>query len=499
MQTPVALLSLIKEKWFNVAAFSVLFITLGLWGYTGNYLVLAAPVGFLFFLLLGLNWKTAYWLFLFTIPASIQINFAGETMSITLPDQPIMWGLLLVLVVIWARNPRLLPQWWWRDKIVFIAVLQFFWLIVSVACSKVLFFSLKFLLAKSWLMACYFILPVFIFTDKKDFITGFKMLLIPTLITVIIIVIHHAALGFRFNKVQMSLEFLGQSLYYNHVDYSSVTSMLFPLLLIALSLTRGRNPFLRWGIVGIIVIFTAGIAFAQTRAAYIAVFFGIAVGLAIRLKLVNFIMPTIYALLVVMLVFMIPNNKFLDFRPDYNSTYMHKDFASHMIATLRGKDMSSMERVYRWIAAIRMSKANPLTGVGPRGFYFYYKPYAVTAFRTYVSRNPEQSTTHNYYLYMLVEQGWPAMLLYALLIPAIFAKAQKVYHRFSDRFYRAVTVGLAMTIGAGFINNFFSELIETHKVGALFYLPVALLIILDKKSRDMESAKMADTPRPVTE
>jgi hypothetical protein len=90
---------------------------------------------------------------------------------------------------------------------------------------------------------------------------------------------------------------------------------------------------------------------------------------------------------------------------------------------------------------------------------------------------------------MLVEQGWPAMLLYTLFIPLIFAKAQRVYYRFKDSFYRHITIGLAMTVAAGFINNFFSELIETHKVGALFYIPVALLIILDQKSKEMEAAE----------
>lgn len=477
---------LLKNKWLTFASLSVLFLTVALFAYTSNYLVLAAPFAFLFFILLGLNWKTAYWIFLFTIPFSIQMSFAGDTLSLTLPDQPIMWCLLGVFVVLLAKDPKLMPQWWWKDKITFVAVLQFFWLMVAVACSQMLFFSVKFLLAKTWIMVCFFMLPVFIFREKKDFIIGFKLLLIPTLITVIIILIHHALLGFRFEKVQMSLAFLGQSLYYNHVDYSSVTSMLFPLLLVAFSLTKHRSWATRGGLIVIILIFIAGIIFAQTRAAYIAVFFGLAVGIAIRLKLVNLIMPTIYALIILLFAYMIPNNKYMDFRPDYNKTYMHKEFTDHLIATFRGKDMSSMERVYRWIATVRMSTDYPLTGVGPRAFYFYYKPYAVSSFQTYVSRNKEQSTTHNYYLYMLAEQGWPAMLLYALLIPLLFAKAQKVYHRFKDKFWRAVTIGLAMTIAAGFINNFFSELIETHKVGALFYIPVALLIILDRKSKVLE-------------
>ena len=483
---------LLKNKWLSIAMLSVILLTVALFAYTGNYLVLAAPFGVFYAVLLGLNWKTAYWMFLFTIPFSIQLSFAGDTMSLTLPDQPLMWCFLGLFFVLWARKPDLLPKWWWKDKITFIAVMQFLWLIVAVVCSKMLFFSFKFLLVKSWIMVCYFILPVFIFTDKRDYIRGFKLLLIPTLLTVVIILIHHAMLGFRFNKVQMSLAFLGQSLYYNHVDYSSVTSMLFPLLLVAYSLTSKRSLATRGGLLLIIAIFIAGIIFAQTRAAYVAVFFAIAVGLAIRVKLVNIIMPTIYALIILLFCYMIPNNKYMEFRPDYNKTYMHKEFTDHLIATFRGKDMSSMERVYRWIATVRMSTDYPLTGVGPRAFYFYYKPYAVSSFQTYVSRNKEQSTTHNYYLYMLAEQGYPAMLLYALLIPMLFAKAQKVYHRFKDKFWRAVTIGLAMTIASGFINNFFSELIETHKVGALFYIPVALLILLDKKSKDMQKEEVEE-------
>jgi len=476
------MIATLKNRWFDVSAFFVLFATIIIFAYTNNYFVLALPFGFLYILLLGVNWKAAYWIFLFTIPASIQINFASDTMSITLPDQPLMWLFLGMCCLVIARNPLAIPNWWWRDPLVLIVTLQFIWTIVAVIFSKMLFFSLKFLLAKTWLLVCFFVMPVWIFKEKKDFIRGFFLLLIPMLITVLVILAHHAMLGFKFDKVQKSMS----GLYYNHVDYSTVISMFFPLLLIAVPLSKGKSAFTRAVLYGIILIFIAGIGFAYARAAVIGVVFAIVVGLAIRLRLVNFIMPAFYGLMILLVCYMVSNNKYMDFRPDYNNTYMHKNFTDHLISTFRGKDMSSMERVYRWIAAVRMSRDEPITGYGPRAFYYFYKPYAVTSFRTYVSRNTEQSTTHNYFIYMLVEQGWPAMLLYALLIFAIFAKAQRIYHRFKDRFYRLVTMGLAMTIAVGFINNFFSELIETHKVAALFFIPLVLLVILDKKSRDEE-------------
>ena len=134
------MLEAIKNKWFGVASFSVLFLTVALFAWTGNYTFLALPFGFLYFILMGVNWKTAYWIFLCTIPVSIQINFAGDTMSITLPDQPLMWLFLGLFLFIWARNPVILPRWWWNDKLVLITILQFMWTIVAVIFSKMVFF-----------------------------------------------------------------------------------------------------------------------------------------------------------------------------------------------------------------------------------------------------------------------------------------------------------------------------------------------------------------------
>ncbi len=482
------MLAAIKNNWFHVSAFLLLFLSVMAFAYTGNYFILVTPFALLYMLLLGVNWKAAWWILLFTIPASVQINFSGDTMSITLPDEPIMWLFFLLFMLVWARNPEVLPRWWWSDSLVMVIVLQFIWTMVTVMFSKVLFFSIKFLIAKSWLLVCFFVIPVWVFREKKDYVKAFFLLLIPMLITIIIILVHHSYLNFKFDKVQKAMS----GLYYNHVDYSTVISMFFPLLLIAWPLTKGKGFFVRVALLMVILIFIAGIFFSFARAAVVGIVFAVVIGLAMRMKLVNIIMPTFYAMIIAAMCYLIPDNKYIEFRPDYNNTYMHKNFVDHIISTFKGKDMSSMERIYRWIAAVRMSQDRPIVGYGPHAFYYYYKPYTVTSFQTYVSRNNEHSTTHNYFLYMLTEQGWPAMLLYALLIYMIFAKAQRIYHRFKDRFYRSVTMGLAMTIAVGFINNFFSELIETHKVAALFFIPLAMLVLLDKKSKELAGESKPD-------
>jgi O-antigen ligase len=477
--------SALYNKLADTAAFAVLFLCIAAAIWTGNYLILFVPFIFLFALLAGVNWKTAYWVMLFIIPFSFLI-YLGP-LSTTLPDEPMMWMFLLLFLFMWARNPAILPEWWWRNPLVFIIVLQFLWMLVAVIFSKELLFSVKFSLAKVWFLVSFLVFPIFIFRTKKDLKTGFLVLLVPIVITMIIIMIRHGLAGFNFRRVDRSIN----PIYFNHVEYSTVISMFLPLVYVAYMLTKGRTG-LRSLFAGLILFFIVAIYLSYARAAMLAVGFSLFIAILMRFRLLNFLMPGFYVVMILLVGYMVRNNKYIDFRPVFHKTYMHRDFTDHVISTFKGQDMSSMERLYRWVAGVRMSNDNPITGVGPNGFYYHYKPYAVSSFRTYVSRNPEGSTTHNYFLLMLVEQGWPAMILYGILLVVVFAQAQKIYYRFKDRFYKACVMGIIMMFGAGFINNFFSELLETHKVGCLFFISIALLIILDKKSKDEQKALAQD-------
>ncbi len=449
--------------------------------------LLAVPFALMFVALLFINWKAAWWLFLFSIPLSQQLELVQGSLTTTVPDEPMMWLFLLMTIALVVSRPGILPQWWLRSPLTLVVALQFVWMLVAVVCSQEHDISLKFSAAKCWFLASYFVLPILIFRTKSDFKKAFLIVLVPTVITMLVVNYWHATMKFSFMEINRAIG----RLYYNRVEYSSFMSMFFPLLLVAVPLTKGRR-LQRAALFLLIIFFLAAIYLTFARGAMLAIFFAAFVGIAIRMKLARAVLPAFYGVIALLVVFMVRHNKYIDFRPNYEHTYTHFTFTDHMIATFRGEDMSSMERLYRWIAAVRMSTDRPVTGVGPNAFYYYYKPYAVTSFRTYVSRNTEQSTTHNYFLYMLVEQGWPAMLLYGALLMVFFSVAQRTYHRFKgERFYRHVTIGVAMMFAAGFINNFFSELIETHKVGALFYISIAVMIVLSQKSREWESQRMA--------
>ena len=69
------------------------------------------------------------------------------------------------------------------------------------------------------------------------------------------------------------------------------------------------------------------------------------------------------------------------------------------------EDISTMERVYRWVAGVEMVKDKPIFGFGPGTFYSAYKAYTLSSFQTYVSDNVDHSTVHNYFLLTFIEQG----------------------------------------------------------------------------------------------
>jgi len=189
------------------------------------------------------------------------------------------------------------------------------------------------------------------------------------------------------------------------------------------------------------------------------------------------------------------NERFVKFSNEYKSTIYHTNFKEHLVATYQLKDLSNAERFYRWIAGVRMVKDNWQTGFGPSTFYDQYKSYTLPAFKTYVSNNKEHSTVHNYFLMVLIEQGVIGCFLFVMLIAALFWYAQSIYFRTNERCWKIVVSAIASILVMQCVINFLSDMIETDKVGSVFYLCVASLIIADIKTRKMTSNFAPDIQR----
>jgi O-antigen ligase len=258
-----------NQKGIQIAGLGLLLLCIALFAGLGNLIFLAIPFGLLFVALMFFNWKTAFWILLFFIPCSIQVWFLNDSLSTSLPDEPMMWLFLLMTMALVANKPTIIPQWFWRNSLTLIVTLQYLWMIVTVIYSHEPFFSLKFLAAKTWFLAAFFIIPIFIFTEKKDWRKAFILVIIPTTILTIIIFFKHWRLGFSFAKVQVAIRYL----FYNHVDYSTFLSMTLPMLFIAFYLCKKQWLFVRCFLGGLILFYLLAINLAYARAAVLAVVF----------------------------------------------------------------------------------------------------------------------------------------------------------------------------------------------------------------------------------
>ncbi len=471
----------VEIVWFWSGA--ILFLVSLLLGYyiQQPLLVLAAflpPLLFLFFK----DVRIGFYALLFSIPISINLE---ETLrvGVDFPDEPLMLLLTASFLFFVLYNFNKINWTYLRNNPLVILVLaSFIWTAISVLYSENPILSSKYLIKKIWYLIPFFFFPILFFTDTKVLIRSVQLLLIPMLLLILLITYRHSLVGFSFEKTHDPL----QPFFQNHVMYGSILSCLLPVSVGAIMLSRKLS--IQWLFsLFLLVCILVGVYLAYSRAAWMAVLFSVMAYFFSKWRLMHFAMLGFYVLVGSGVYWLSNQNKFLDFKPKFEKTIMHESLEDHIMATIQGTDLSSAERYYRWIASIRMAKDRPLTGVGPNNFYDYYKSYTVVSFRTWVSRNPERSTTHNYFLFMLTEQGIPAMILYAILIIAIFWYGQKVYHQSITKRDQTIVLCALSLVAAVFINNFFSELLERDKIGSLFYLSLAAIISVDYRNKTLKT------------
>lgn len=244
--------------------------------------------------------------------------------------------------------------------------------------------------------------------------------------------------------------------------------------------TNQYHLWLNWGLViGFIALF-----FAYSRGAWAALIIGLFTAIIIRRKMIGKTLILVTITIVFLVGWLTYKNHYVRFAPDYQQTIFHSELGEHLKSTTSLKDLSNAERFHRWVAGVKMFIKKPFTGFGPNNFYTNYKNYTSNIFKTYVSDNPEHSTVHNYFLLTAVEQGFIGLLLFYLLLCSMLLRIQKLYNLFKNNFYRTVTLTTGIVISMIAAINIMSDMIETDKIGSLFWLSIGVIIVLEVKLKE---------------
>lgn len=113
--------------------------------------------------------------------------------------------------------------------------------------------------------------------------------------------------------------------------------------------------------------------------------------------------------------------------------FEYKQFQSHdpnanlveksMSVTNVQTDVSNIERLNRWVSAVRMFEERPHYGFGPGTYQFTYIPFQEKKLENRLTvHNPDSppegsgGTAHSEWLLQLSENGWPSLLLFTVIL-----------------------------------------------------------------------------------
>jgi O-antigen ligase len=405
------------------------------------------------------------------IPFSTEVTLPGG-FGLDLPAEPLMiisCGLLFLMAI------THMTKWdsrYFVNSLTLTILGMLVWTVITTIFSTEPVISVKYILAKLWYIIPFYLGTIVIFHQDQDRIRALiKVIVGSTIIALCYVVARHSLSGFDFTTINRA----GRPFFRNHVNYGALLVLTLPFLGYLYKTSRNTFKGLCYGIALCLILFA--IYTTYTRAAYVCVF-GIIAGIVMikyRLTTIAFIIAGLVS--IIGLGKMINQNAYLEYAPNYQNTISHHNIDNLMEATIKGEDVSTMERVYRWVAGIRMISDKPIVGFGPGAFFESYEPYTVRSFETYVSNNPEKSGIHNYYLMVACEQGIIGLLFFLLLTALPLLLAERAFAIAKDQHIKYLAMASALSLITIDLLLLINDLLEADKVGPYYFLSIALITI----------------------
>lgn len=452
---------------FSAALIYILVNIIGLWKEI-PYLS-ALPFAILFAFVLINDYRNLFYFILASLPLSIDFFFGS--LSLSAPSEP----LLIIATALWLIlfiNKRTNIKAYLNNPLVVLILLQIILFAFNIFVSREPVLSFKYLLAKLWFFGGFIFFPLLFLKDEKDYKKAFWAFFIPLMLTVFYTIINHALTGFSFEEVNPS----ARPFYANHVIYACTLGLALPFSVAALGWYK-NNSLVKIILVALILVLLFAIITSYTRTTWLSVLAGIASIFVFKSKFLklSFVAATIG--IVVFCYNLVDQNDYMKYAPNYtNTVFNREDFSKHMEATVELSDVSGMERVYRWVAAVNLIQHNFWLGTGNNTFYPTYKEYANPAFITYLSDNPERSSTHNYFLLIFCDQGVFGFLLFAILYAWAMLRAKYIYSLSNSKFIKNLMLTCFVTLVIFLVHLVLGDMVEVDKNGGIFLIVLAILI-----------------------
>lgn len=481
-----------KIAWLYLVAALFVAVSLYLVVRKDDYLVFAFPIVLGILLLYLFSLDKVILLISFLVPLSINLENIDAGLSISLPSEPLLFGVLLLFVskLLYERN--------YDNKIakhrISIAIyIMLAWMLITTFTSELPLVSIKYLVSRLWFVVPFFFVAALVFKKMVN-IHWFIWLYISSLIVVVAYtIVRHAGFGFS----DESAHWVMSPLYNDHTAYGAALAM-YLILAIGYLFYPGLKPGKRLLVLVIAGILVLAIVLSLSRAAWISFAAALVVLAIVFLKIkLRWVVLSFVTLLFIFITF---QNEIIDLL-EKNKQDSSTDLVEHVQSISNiSSDASNLERINRWQAAFRLFDERPILGWGPGTYQFVYGPLQRSKEKTIISTNSgDKGNAHSEYIGPLSEMGLPGMLIVLFLVGTLIYTGINTYKRAKTKEVKVITMTTTLALISYYVHGLLNNFLDTDKLSIPVWGCAAILVVMDLYFADKESLDKETDPKAISE
>ncbi|MFB6257115.1 MAG: O-antigen ligase family protein [Flavobacteriales bacterium] len=436
------------------------------------------------FVVLGSFFKPEWVLFIIVISTPLSLNLEKLTlgMGISLPTEPLIFGLMLLflykVILEGFPDPRIL-----RHPMSILLAAYLLWTFITTLTSTLFLVSLKHFVAQFWFVTTFYFLPLYFFRERNWMFRFPWAYILPLVVVVVYTLVRHSLTGFQEDPAH----FVMTPFYKDHTSYGAALALVTPVILERL-FSKKVTTLQRIGLIALTLLFSVAIVFSYTRATWVSLVGGLFIYTMMLLK-VRF-KYILLGILIGLGTFFYYQDQImmrlqLNRQESSNSLQEHLHSISN-VAT----DASNLERLNRWKSAWKMFKDRPVFGFGPGTYQFKYAPYQNPADKTVISTNfGIRGTAHSEYLGPLSESGALGFLIRSGIVIYLFFMGFRLFRQLPKGRLRGLTIALFIGLTTYFTHGVLNNFLTRDKAAVPVWGFIAIMVAVDLYHKEAERKK----------
>lgn len=408
----------------------------------------------------------------FITPLSINLNKTSLGIGVSLPADPLMFGLFLLfwfkIFVDGGLDKKIL-----KHPVTILILLHLGWMLITSFTSTMLVVSLKSTLARFCYVSVNYFILLYLFQHYKN-IKKFLWLYLSALCLVIFFTIYN---HWQHGWTEAGAHIAMVPFYNDHTSYAAAIAFFIPVMIAFISEKEqitGRRIISSF----ILLLLSLAIVLSYTRASWVGLLaaFGCWLAFVVRIKT-----ALVYSVIACVVLFFFLFRTQLYMQLEKNDKTSSTDIKEHVESIGNvSNDASNIERLNRWSSALRMFAEKPIFGFGPGTFMFQYAPYQKHSELSIISTNfGEVGGSHSEYLGPLAEEGLPGSLLMIMIISFTIITTSDVYKRLKPGNIRGLAKALLLGLITYYVHGILNFFLDTDKASVPFWGFTAALVAID--------------------